>query len=491
MSVVGAAVAALVLSNAITPTYKATAKVLVQRGVTPGTQSLSDIQASQQLALNYSDLIKTRPILEQVVQTVSLPYGPGTLSSKIRVRSPRSLIEITASDPDPKLASDIANTTAQTFINDFLDQQFLQIAQFQSSLAQYGITQDPGIIAAQAGTMSALRLAEDAIPPSSPSSPQTKLFLIVAVAFGLLLAGLVIFVLEYLDDRIKSPDQVKALTGWSTMGSVLLYRAQNGQTPIGIADGHTDTALDESFKFLRTNLQFAALGTQGLGALLVTSSSPEEGKTTTAANLAISIAREGKSVILVDTDLRKPAMHRLFDIRDHEGLTNVILGDTALEDVLTPTPIDNLRVITSGPLPPDATHILGSAKMREVVKEVRENADLVILDSPPLLAVADPMLLTPLVDGVLLVVNTQRTRREALKRSGEHLRQANPPFVGTVLNKVSPRGRGSSYYQYYYYYYYSYGEDGRKHRSHKFKGFGLLSKVLGRGRRKRRHAEKG
>ena len=483
LGVVAAGVAAFLASRAMTPVYEARAQILVQGGVTPGTPSLSDIQASQQLARNYGDLIKTRPILEQVIERLSLPYSPGALSRRITVTSPRSLIEIKVADPDRQLAADIANTTANTFINDFRDNQFLQIAQFQSSLGQYGITGDPSIVAAQAATMSTLHIAESAIPPSSPFSPRTRLNILLAAALGLLAAGLVIFILEYLDDKVRSPDELKALTGLSTLGSVLRYQSGDGLGAITIGDEHRHSAIAESYKFLRTNLRFAALDTaEGLRSLLVTSASPEEGKTTTAANLAISVAKEGKSVILVDSDLRKPGINRIFDLRDHKGLTHVILGETTLEEALAPTPVEGLRVLPSGPLPPDATHILGSAKMKAVVEQMKSSADLVVFDSPPLLAVTDPMLLVSMVDGVLMVVNTQRTRRDAVRRGIESLRQGNPGFIGAVLNKVSAKWRGS------YYYYYYYGGDGAERGKKGPRRFRPFAKILDKSKKARESA---
>lgn len=481
LGVVGGAVAGFLLSSAVTPNYQATTKVVVQGGATPGTPSLNDIEASQRLSRNYSDLIKTRPILDEVIRSLGLSYTSETLTDKIAVTSPRSLIEIMVTDPDPKLAADIANATAETFINDFRDKQFLQIAQFQASLAQYGILQDPGIIAAQASTMGALRVAEPAIPPAAPSSPRVLTNIVLAAGMGLLLATVVIFALEHLNDTVKSPDELKALIGVTTLGSVLRYPRQEGISPITLGEDHHLSAVYESYKFLRTNLQFAALGTRGFRTLLVTSASPEEGKTTTAANLAISVAREGKSVILVDSDLRKPAVHRVFDLKEQKGLTNLILGHAELDEVMASTAVDGLKVIPSGPVPPDATMVLGSPKMRELVEQLRAMADVVIFDSPPILAVTDPMILAPIVDCVLMVVDIERTSRDTLRRSADALRQANPAFVGAVMNKISTRGRrGGSYYYYYYYYYSGDSKNGRRRGS---KRLGPLGKLLGRERR--------
>ncbi|MEE9199793.1 MAG: polysaccharide biosynthesis tyrosine autokinase [Dehalococcoidia bacterium] len=490
LGVAGAAVAAFFVSNQMTPIYEAAAKVQVEGGQTPGVPSAGDLEASRQLAQTYGDLIKTRPILEQVIETESLPYGPDKLSGKISVSSSRRLITIKAKDPDPVLAAQLVNTTAQTFIEEIRDRQFTQIAQFQASLGQYGISQDPSIIAAQAATMGNLSIVENAVPPSSPSSPRTALNMFLASILGLAVAVGVVFVLERLDDSIKSPDDLKAITGLSTIGVVLHHKTSDRQRPITLTDEHQDSILAESYKFLRTNLEFAALGTDGIGTLLVTSSSPKEGKTTTATNLAIAIARGGKSVILVDSDLRRPALHRMFDIENQKGLTNLLLGNATLEEVMAPTAVDGLQVIPSGPLPPDATVVLRSPRMKEAVAQFQDAADMVILDSPPLLVVTDPMLLAAMVSGVLLVVDPG-TSRDAVRQAAESLRQANPPLIASMLNKVSTKGKRDYYYYHYYYYYDYYSSEDGANVPHRANGrLGFLTRVLRRGHRRRKEPRK-
>lgn len=232
LGVVGAVLIAFFLNGTLTPIYGAKAKILVQGRQTPRLPSVGETEASQQLARNYSDLIKTRPIQLLVVQQLSLPYGPGTLSGKISVSSPRSLIEIRVSDPDPELAAKISNTTARTFIDEFRSRQFLQIAQFQASLSQYGIVQDPSIIAAQASTMSTLSIVEEALAPSAPSSPRTRINMMIAAVLGLLAAGLVVVLLEYLDNSIKSSEELKAITGMAVLSAVMRYQPRNGLGPL-------------------------------------------------------------------------------------------------------------------------------------------------------------------------------------------------------------------------------------------------------------------
>ena len=321
LGVVGAAVAGYLVSYTITPIYDSSAKILVQGGQTPGVPTAGDVQTSERLARSYSDLIENRPVLEKIVELLALPYGPDALSGKISVSSPRSLIIIKASDPDPLLAADIANVTARTFIDDFRDRQFTQIAQLQASLGQYGITEDSSLVSAQAATLSTLSIVEGAIASASPSSPRTRLNVLLAAMMGLMVAGLVIFVVEYVDDSIKSAEDLERITGLTslgsvaggltTLGSVSRHRVKDGFFPTILPEGHGQDPLSESYKYVGLNLEFAAIETGKIGTILMTSALPGEGKSTTASNLAISLARSGKSVVLVDADLRKPALNRV------------------------------------------------------------------------------------------------------------------------------------------------------------------------------------
>ena len=451
----GAVVAAFFVSRAMTPTYEASAKVLVQGGQTPGVPSVSEVQASQQLAKNYGDLVKTRIIMEKVLEELSLPYGSGALSSKIDVSNSRSLMIITASDQVPQLAAIIANTVAQTFIDDFRDQQLTQIAQFQASLSQYGIALDSSMISAQAATLSSLRIVDAAVTPSSPSSPRTRLNILLAAVLGLLLSGGVVFVLDRLDDSVQSVEDLKDITwlmslgsavgGITGLGAVVRQRGTGTHMPSILLEERADSPLTESYKYISLSLEFSALG-GNFKTLLITSALPGEGKTTTSTNLAISLARSGKSVILVDTDLRKPSVGKAFNMDNSVGLTNALLGEATLDQVLQPTPVDTLKVITSGPTPPDSMLVLHSARMRSFIEELSTRADLVIFDSPPVLVVADPIAIASQVDAVLIVVDAEKGRRESLRRAVQAIEKSETPILGAVLNKTTGRGRSGYYY---------------------------------------------
>ena len=444
---------AWLVGKAMTPIYEASTKVMVRGGQSPVARSLSDVQAGNQLAENYTDLIKTRPILQSVIEELSLPYDLGVLSNMISVDSPRSLIEIKVSNPDPLRAASIANTIARTFIDDFLQQQLVQIARFQSSLRLLDISNDPSIVAAQASTFSTLRVVEEAEAPLSPSRPRTRMNVLLGATIGLIAAGGLVMLLDNLDRRVRSPEELKALTGMDSFGSIPQYKATDSVGPLMMFDGHAKSPLAESYRFVRTNLEFASHAIEGFSTLLVTSASPGEGKTTTAVNLGITMAEGGRSVILIDSDLRSPSAHRRLGIPGQKGLTNLLWGEASLEEVVSPTSIDGLKILPSGPRPPDPTLALRSSKFAEIVNHLKVSADLVILDSAPLLAVTDPMLIAPLVDCVILVVDAQRAARDAVAHGADMLQQARPRLAGTLINNAQQGAH-------YYYYTYDYPDEG-------------------------------
>lgn len=485
------ALAALFASRSMTPIYVANAKVFVQPGRSY-QPSVGEIQATRTLGEAYSVLIKTRPILERVIEELSLAYDAQALSDIIGVKPDQSIIIISASGPDPALAATIANTTSEVFIDDFQQQLLLELARLKSSLADYGITDNAAIISAQATTLNTLRVVEQATPPLVPSSPNTNL----NVLLGLALAGGTVFVLERLDDTVKSPDDLKDITGLATLGSVFRTPPERGSIPITLTDANQRTSLSESFKFLSASMDFATAGTKDFKAVMITSSSPSEGKTTVIANLALALARQGKSVILLDGDLRKPQIHRIFNRPNTPGFTNLLLGNNTLEQVLTPTEVPNLRILASGPMPPDPTQVLRLPRVKEVLVELGKQCDIVLVDAPPVMVVADAMILAGLVDGAIFAVDTHKTSRNAVAQAVEMLRQTPVTLLGAVMNKVQSRGRGRYYYYYYYSTYYYQYSSGSANGSVRHRVRNLAGKVLSRltlgavrvGRRRRRRA---
>lgn len=223
----------------------------------------------------------------------------------------------------------------------------------------------------------------------------------------------------------------------------------NEQNSTLIMDRHPKSPVAEAFRTLRTNLQFVDLKGP-LKSLGVTSAVPGEGKSTVAANLAIAIAQAGKSVILVDADLRRPELHKLFGASNQVGLTNVLLGSAGLE-ALQATKVGGLRLLTSGPLPPNPAELLSSSDMERVIGLLGSNADVVIYDTPPAMAVTDAAVLGAKIEGMLLVLRLGKAPRDAVMRAKRLLENANVRIFGVVANGDRPQGRYGSYYHYYYY----------------------------------------
>ncbi|NPV27277.1 MAG: CpsD/CapB family tyrosine-protein kinase [Firmicutes bacterium] len=204
----------------------------------------------------------------------------------------------------------------------------------------------------------------------------------------------------------------------------------------------------EAYRTLRTNITFSALD-KPFRTLMVTSAGPEEGKSTTLANLAIAMAQAGSRILVVDCDLRKPLQHKIFSLSNRQGVTNLLVENLDAEQVIQSSVVPNLDVLTSGPIPPNPSELLGSKRMQSLLPRLVERYDCVLLDTPPAVAVTDAAVLAPHVDGVILVIRAGVAKIEMLKEAKSLLDNANARIIGTVLNGVKYDGDD---YQYYYYY---------------------------------------
>ena len=217
--------------------------------------------------------------------------------------------------------------------------------------------------------------------------------------------------------------------------------------------------VSESYRTLRTNIMFSSLDKK-VQTIMVTSSGPEEGKTTVASNLAVIMAQSGKKTIIIDCDLRKPRLHKVFKASNLKGLSNYLIGEVTIADVVKQTPIENLQLLPSGVKPPNPAELLGSAKMKSFVESLKQYYDYIILDTPPVVIVTDAQLVAQYADGCLLVVAAGEVDRDAPIKAKELLVKVNAKILGVVLNKVDDTGKGR--YKYYYHYYYD--EQGDKHK---------------------------
>lgn len=208
--------------------------------------------------------------------------------------------------------------------------------------------------------------------------------------------------------------------------------------------------ISEAYRVLRTNIQYSGID-KALKTIVVTSSGPREGKTTTIINLAITFAQMGSKVLLVDADLRKPRIHRMMEVSNSRGLTNIIALHDDYQNNLLQCEIENLDIITSGAIPPNPSELLNSNSMKQFVEKVREDYDIVFIDSPPICSVTDAAILSTIVDGTILVVASGRVESDALIRAKELLNKVNANIIGAVLNMVGKSVQGNYYYYYSYY----------------------------------------
>jgi capsular exopolysaccharide synthesis family protein len=215
-----------------------------------------------------------------------------------------------------------------------------------------------------------------------------------------------------------------------------------------ITEINPKSPISEAYRSLRTNIQFSSID-EPVKVILITSAQPEEGKSTTISNLAVTYALEGKKVLLMDADLRKPTLHRYFSASNRLGLTNLLAGQHRMADIVSETQIPNLFLIPSGSLPPNPSELLASKRMYALLNEVKEEYDIVLIDSPPVLAVTDSQVLSAMCDGVVLVINHGKVKREAAQKSVAQLKHVKARILGVVLNNKAVSRNESSYYYYY------------------------------------------
>lgn len=308
-----------------------------------------------------------------------------------------------------------------------------------------------------------VQVLEEAAVPEEPVSPNLPINLAIGFALGLGLGLGTMVLLDSLDNTVKSGDDISRVTDRPILAtlphlnaSVLKGLEQIGESP---ADTITHTAPKSSFaegiKTLRANLMFMSPDDPDK-MLLVTSPGPSEGKTITSVNMAIAMAQSGLKTVIIDSDMRRPRIHKALGLENDIGLSNAIMSEAELDSAVLPTGVENLDALTCGTVPPNPSELLHAQRFHDLIDQLRERYDRVIFDSPPLGAVADALILSQTVDTVLLVMKFGKTRREMLQRAVEQLEGVGAPFKGCVLNEVDNSAGGYGYS--YYYYRYSYEE---------------------------------
>lgn len=477
------------------PNYSSKTTLIVGSTIENPNPSGNDIWLGQQLAQTYAELAKRDVIKLATMQALGLSWLP---KYTVTLVPNTQLLEINVVDASPERAQAVAQELAhqlieqspsapeleqrdrQAFVNrqlqdletnidatrariqelqDQLAGMFsarqiadtqAQIAGLEQKLASYQANY-ASLLTFVEGGVNRIRVVEPASLPVTPIGPNKALTILLAAAIGLALAVGAAFLLDYLDDTIKSPEDVQSSTQLATLGAIARIEGETvAEKLVTIAQPKSPNA--EAYRILRTNLLFSAVDNPPR-TLLITSANPGEGKTTTLANLGVVMAQQGQRVVLLDCDLRRPTLHRFFQTANNAGLTNALLHEQpGALSYLLPTGVENLSLLPTGPLPPNPAELLGSARFGELLNELQRHADVILLDSPPALAVTDAPVLARQVDGVLLVVDAGATRRQWAASARETLSKVGAKLLGVALNRLNP---GSSGYYYYYHYYYS------------------------------------
>lgn len=381
----------------------------------------------QERAQSYADIVNKRRVTTQVIDRLGLQATPEDLGGRITATVPDNtvLIDITVTDDQPRRAQAIANTVADVFI---------------------GVVDDIETPTGSDTSPVKVSVVDDAALPDAPVSPRTKVDLVLGLVLGLLLGAAAGLLRATLDTRIRDAETLKESLGLPVLGVIPRDKGIEQAPLVAQLDRHAPRV--EAFRQLRTNLRFLGVDRK-IYSLVVTSPLPVEGKSLTTCNLAVTLAEAGLSVIVLDADLRRPSVASYFGLENAVGLSSVLSGQAVVGDALQSWGEGNLRVLPSGPVPPNPTEMLESHRMADLLSRLQSEADVVLIDAPPVLPVADATVLGALADGVVLVAREGRTRQEQVERAIEALRRVEARLVGTVLNADRARhGHGYGSYRY-------------------------------------------
>ena len=433
IAIFGAATAVTVL---ITPRYTATTRLFfaVEAG-----ESVTDLAQGSSYAENqmtsYAEVATSPLVLTPIIRELALTEDTAELASAITVTVPPKtvILQIAASDADPEQARRIADGVGA------------QLSKVAADLSP----ERPG-----GGEAVRATILAPALVPTDPSSPNVVRNLTFGLVLGLLVGIVLALTRQLLDTKIRSEKDLDTLAAGPILG-VVPFDGSAPQSPIAMHDDPLG-ARSEAMRRLRTNLQFVELA-EGGRSIIVTSSIPGEGKSTTAINLAVTLADSGLKVLLVDADLRRPSIATYLGLEGAVGLTTVLIGRAELSDVVQRWQDGTLDILPSGQIPPNPSELLGSKAMSALLRELTSLYDMVILDTSPLLPVADAVVLSKSVDGTLVVVGAERTHKPQLREALSSLATVDAHILGLVLNKVAKQNSSN------YVYYTGYGPDSQAH----------------------------
>jgi len=400
------------------PVYEATSTIIVGKD-NADKITQSEVMMYQSLIKTYSEIAKSRVVAENAAEKVKLETLADEFMANVSIKAETGtqIIDISYRDKTPEIAAQRANAYAQGFIEE--SQKLLP--------------------SGSAGIM------DKAPIPKRPITPNKKVNIAIGFMLGLLISFGLVLLDEYLNNTIKNEEDAERYLGLPVIG---LIPKQNKMVNL-IVGKEPKSPVTEAFKSMRTNLLFA-MENRGVRTLMVCSSCPEEGKTSVSTNIGYVIAQTGKKVLLIDCDLRRPSVHRHFNISNDIGLVDIVLKGGDVKEIVSKIEI-NFDVLTAGRLNYNPSEVLSSQRMKAFIREMEGEYDYVILDTPPVIGFTDAMTMVTEKIGVLLVISSQETKIEICKKSKQLLLNINAVLIGNVLNKVDKRsmiGYGYDYTSY-------------------------------------------
>lgn len=408
-----------------TPLYDSSSQVaLIQSESSSAAATLNEINANQKLTSTYSIIAKSKVVLEQVIKDLGLSVTPDVLAKNIKVSTitDTTILKITATSKNPEESAAIANSVANVFTT-------------KTDLIK---------------TLDNVAILETAETPSKVANNTTLRDVAIAILASLFAVTGIAFIIYYFDDTIKYSENLEENVGLPIVGKIIKsdIKLKDGESEILIKK-YPKSVVSESIRSLRTNLQFTSLDKK-IQTIHVTSSVASEGKSFVAANLATAFAQAGQKVLLVDCDLRKGRQHLIFQKSNSIGLTNLLADYVSKrDDYIQNTDVENLFLLTRGSSIPNPSEVLASEKNKDLIKKLKKDFDLIIFDSAPVGAVADPVIMSNLTDETIIVARDGKTPRTALAVTKDTLAKTDAKVAGVVLNDID-RKIGHYYYGDYY-----------------------------------------
>jgi len=478
-----------------TPVYSASATMIVNPGINMDLSDYNAIFQTQALAQTYAELVATRPVLDRVANTLGVPFIESGVSASSTGES--QFLNVRATDTDPDQAVLVANAvviefqgymeeraanraeavkgglTAQiTSLIERIDEIDAQVTELRASddaddppvqqqitdLTQerMNVSQSLTSLNTNAVTIDAQIMAGSAqielVNPARGAgqiSPNPQSSLMLGLFVGLMLGVGVVALIEFLDNTVKPERNLHSVTGAPLLASVAsINKLQPGGAQV-YTMVQPQSSASEALRLLRTNLEFASASDE-IHALTVTSPGPEEGKSTIVANIGVVLAQSGKSAVIIDADLRKPTQHKIFGVPNERGLTTLLTHpEVGWQSAASKLALPGLLLIPSGPIPPNPSDLVSSTRFAQLIERIKSEVDLVIIDSPPILAASDSLAIATHTDGVILVCRSNKTRTDALRHAAHSVQQGGIRLVGVVLNRQKGQV-GASYYGEYY-----------------------------------------